>query len=132
MARLNATRGASGPNGRDAILLRTINPSGSATSGKRTVNLVEVLDQTCSELLAIQDYCGTITRLPSDDCAVTAVEAALIGLIVDEAVTNSIKYAHPTGVPGRVTVECQQDHRGGITIEVADDGVGLPENFDPK
>ena len=132
MTRLNTTRGSvGGANGRGAILLRSIKPSWPATAGKRVVNLVEVLDQTCTGLSTV-DYSGSITRLPSDDCAVTSDEAAVIGLIVDEAVTNAIKYSHPTGVPGKITVECQQDHKGGITIDVTDDGVGLPENFDPK
>jgi PAS domain S-box-containing protein len=72
------------------------------------------------------------TRLPSHDCAVTSDDAAVIGLIVGEAVTNAIKFSHPTGVPGKITVHCQQDDKGRITIEVTDDGVGLPENFDPK
>ena len=132
MTRLNTTRGAvGGANGRGAILLRSTKPSWPATAGKRVVNLVEVLDQTCTGLSTV-DYYGSITRLPSDDCAVTSDEAAVIGLIVDEAVTNGMKYSHPTGVPGKITVECQQDHEGGITIDVTDDGVGLPENFDPK
>jgi PAS domain S-box-containing protein len=56
----------------------------------------------------------------------------VIGLIVGEAVRNAIKYSHPTGVAGRIIVRCQQDDRGRITIDVTDDGVGLPENFDPK
>ena len=77
-------------------------------------------------------HSGSLTRLPSDDCAVTSDEAAVIGLIVGEAVTNAIKYSHPTGVPGKITVECQQDDKGRIAIDVTDDGVGLPENFDPK
>ena len=96
------------------------------------VNLVELLDETCAGLLSTVDYSGSLTRLPSDDCAVTSDEAAVIGLIVGEAVTNAITYSHPTGVPGKITVQCQQDDNGRITIDVTDDGVGLPENFDPK
>jgi len=52
-------------------------------------------------------------------------------LIVSEAVTNAVKYAHPAGVPGRIKVDCRRDKDGAILIEVADDGVGLPEGFDP-
>ena len=122
---------ATNANG-SAILLRRIDQPGPATVGKRVVNLVELLDETCAGLLSTVDYSGSLTRLPSDDCAMTSDEAAVIGLIVSEAVTNAIKYAHPTGVPGKITVECRQDHKGGITIDVTDDGVGLPENFDPE
>ena len=119
-------------NGSGAILLRRVNPNEPATVGKGVVNLVEVLDETCALVLSTVDYSGSLARLPSDDSVVTSDAAAMIGLIVDEAVTNAIKYSHPTGVPGKIAVACQEDHNGGITIEVTDDGVGLPENFDPK
>ena len=55
----------------------------------------------------------------------------MIGLIVGEAVGNAIKYSHPTGVAGKITVQCRHHDKGGIAIDVTDDGVGLPENFDP-
>lgn len=133
MSRSSTTLGSAGDaNGSGAILLRRTNPPGPATAGKCVVNLVELLDETCADLLSAVDRSGSLTRLPSDDCAVTSDQAAVIGLIVGEAVTNAIKYSHPTGVPGKITVQCQQDDKGWITIDVTDDGVGLPENFDPK
>ncbi len=57
--------------------------------------------------------------------------AALVALIVGEAVTNAITHAHPTGVEGKIAVECKQDAKGAIVICVTDDGVGLPVDFDP-
>lgn len=56
---------------------------------------------------------------------------ASAGFIVAEAVKNAIKYAHPAGVRGRIEVHCARDADGSIRIDVADDGVGLPEGFDP-
>ena len=43
---------------------------------------------------------------------------------------NAIKYAHPSGVMGNVLIGC---NRAGdaIIVDVADDGVGFPEGFDP-
>jgi two-component sensor histidine kinase len=57
-------------------------------------------------------------------------QALPIGLIVCEVVTNAVKYAHPSGVPGRLAVACGRsgDH---LVIDVVDDGVGLPDGFDP-
>jgi two-component sensor histidine kinase len=49
------------------------------------------------------------------NCVVSARQAIAVGLVVGEAITNALKYSHPTGAP-----------------EVADDGVGLPEDFDPN
>jgi two-component sensor histidine kinase len=65
-------------------------------------------------------------------CLVSPQGAALLGLIVTELVTNSVKYAHPAGTPGRVKILCRSDRDRGLVLSVADDGVGLPEGFDPR
>jgi two-component sensor histidine kinase len=57
-------------------------------------------------------------------------KAVPLGLIVGELVTNSIKYAHPTGIMGVIKIESSR-RNGAIFIEVSDDGVGLPEGLDP-
>jgi two-component sensor histidine kinase len=54
------------------------------------------------------------------------------GLITAELLTNAIKYAHPTGLPVRVQVRCETKDDGSFMVEVTDDGVGFPENFDPS
>jgi|GEM_PF-2847201 len=52
-----------------------------------------------------------------------------MGLIVNELVSNSLKYAFPEGRAGCVTVRF---HGGpeSYVLEVGDDGVGLPEDLD--
>jgi two-component sensor histidine kinase len=65
-------------------------------------------------------------------CFALPERALPIGFIVVELVTNAVKYAHPTGVMGEIKVACTQAANGTITIEVADDGVGLPEGLDPR
>jgi two-component sensor histidine kinase len=66
-----------------------------------------------------------------DTCIVTSQDALPLALIVQELVTNSLKYAHPTGVPGRIEISCGHDGQGTLYVVVADDGVGLPEYLDP-
>jgi two-component sensor histidine kinase len=53
------------------------------------------------------------------------------GLITAELLTNAIKYAHPAGLPVKVHIRCETKDDGSFTVEVTDDGVGFPENFDP-
>ncbi len=65
-------------------------------------------------------------------CTVPSHYALPIGLAVGELVTNAVKYAHPAGVIGVIGIGCAADSRGGLVIEVSDDGVGLPEDFDPR
>lgn len=72
----------------------------------------------------------TLARTGSGECAVASVDVVPLCLIVTEAVTNSLKYAHPAGVRGKLSVGCRKGDDGGLIVEVADDGVGLPEDFD--
>jgi PAS domain S-box-containing protein len=98
------------------------------------VNLATTLDETCCELAAslrCNDHLE-FAWSAANNCALRADKAILVTLIVREAVSNAVKYAHPTGIPGRITVACRQVSEGVIAIEVADDGVGLPEDFNPE
>ena len=65
------------------------------------------------------------------ECFVPARMASLVGLAVNELVMNTIQYAHPSGVAGQVFIGCNRK-RDTIVIDVADDGIGLPEGFDPR
>jgi two-component sensor histidine kinase len=58
-------------------------------------------------------------------------DALHAGLIAAELLTNASKYAHPTGLPVKVNVRCETKSDGSFVLEVTDDGVGFPENFDP-
>lgn len=65
-------------------------------------------------------------------CQAAPNQALLIGFIVGELVTNAVKYAHPTGVPGSITLGCAPRPEGAVMIKVTDDGVGLPDGFDVR
>jgi PAS domain S-box-containing protein len=98
------------------------------------VNVATTLDDTCRELVAslqCNDHLA-FAGPAANNCVLRADKAMLVTLIVKEAVSNAIKYAHPTGIPGRIAVSCSQNSEGVIAIEVTDDGVGLPEDFNPE
>ena len=71
-----------------------------------------------------------LVRAEITDCVVRTEQVIPLCLIVTEVVTNSLKYAHPTGVPGLLSIDCRRETDGSLVVEVADDGVGLPEGFD--
>ena len=74
----------------------------------------------------------TLSHSHPKDGAVAGRQARSVGLIVGELVTNAINFAHPAGVWGRVGVSSRPGAaQGSQCIQVQDDGVGLPENFDP-
>ncbi len=63
---------------------------------------------------------------------VTTGQAARIVGVVREAIMNSLEYAHPTGIPGKIELSSAVQEDGTLRIQIADDGVGLPEGFDTE
>ncbi|MFY9898902.1 MAG: histidine kinase dimerization/phosphoacceptor domain -containing protein [Xanthobacteraceae bacterium] len=59
-----------------------------------------------------------------------ADRAILIGLIINELVSNAGKYAYPDRAGGSIWVRVQTEN-DAIAISVRDEGVGLPPGFDP-
>jgi len=49
-----------------------------------------------------------------------------LGLIINEAVTNSIKYAFPDNRKGKISIS-MSDSMDSITLVLADDGIGMPQ-----
>jgi two-component sensor histidine kinase len=65
-------------------------------------------------------------------CVLSSEKAVTLGLLVGELVTNAVKYAHPAGVAGKISVAASTTHDGSLVVNVSDDGVGLPEGLDPR
>ncbi|WP_080054042.1 tetratricopeptide repeat-containing sensor histidine kinase [Spirosoma aerolatum] len=53
-----------------------------------------------------------------------------IGLILNEAVTNSLKYAFPNKQPGRIAVVLRETTEQTYQLTISDNGVGLPAGLD--
>jgi two-component sensor histidine kinase len=52
------------------------------------------------------------------------------GLVLNELLTNALKYAFPDHGPGQVEVDARRLDDAMIRIEVSDDGIGLPDQLD--
>jgi two-component system, sensor histidine kinase PdtaS len=61
--------------------------------------------------------------------AVSIDTAVPVGLMLNELVTNALKYAFPNGRAGHLLVALDAEADGGITLRVHDDGVGLQPDF---
>jgi two-component sensor histidine kinase len=104
-----------------------------ANAGAARVDLGEYLRSVCgvlSESVCVHRSIALVCDASA--CDVPPEGAALLGLIVAELVTNSVKYAHPSGVPGRIAVRCRRTSDDTLILTVADDGVGLPDGFDAR
>lgn len=98
------------------------------------VDIAVYLGEISNNLATALSFVGELdlSGLTADTWCIEADKAVPLGMVVSELVTNSIKYAHPAGVAGRIDVNCHRTFEGPYRIEIADDGVGLPEGFDPK
>jgi PAS domain S-box-containing protein len=71
----------------------------------------------------------------ADDVQIDLKKAVPCGLILNELISNALKYAFPKGKAGEVRVTFQKIGRGRIEMSVKDDGVGFERPFnikDPK
>lgn len=102
-------------------------------NGGNGVNLGDFLKEI-SEMIGALGPAGKmdLTVDNSSDACIDPRHALLAGLITAELVTNASKYAHPAGLPVKVHLHCETEEDGSFIVEVADDGVGFPENFDPS
>lgn len=57
-------------------------------------------------------------------------QAVSLALVVTELVTNAIKYAFPAGREGQIRLVLERKHET-VVLTVADNGIGLPDDFDP-
>jgi two-component sensor histidine kinase len=55
-----------------------------------------------------------------------------LGLIINELLTNSYKYAFTNRSFGTITIELKEKNAEELELHVSDNGAGLPENFDPS
>lgn len=64
----------------------------------------------------------------SDPIIISADKAIPLGLLVNELVTNAVKYAY-VDRPGVIRVDAREID-GHLLVEISDEGLGLPEGFD--
>jgi two-component sensor histidine kinase/ABC-type nitrate/sulfonate/bicarbonate transport system substrate-binding protein len=88
------------------------------------------LDEYCVRIAApLVGLSGNITlNTEMESIIVPVKEAAPLGLILTELLTNAGKYAFPGGRSGTITLALKKSAAGAI-LEVKDDGAGLPAGF---
>ena len=69
-------------------------------------------------------------RLQISNVMLTLSQAVPVGLILNEAITNAIKYAFPPGKQGLISI-CLTAVNSRCSLEISDNGSGFPEQCDP-
>jgi PAS domain S-box-containing protein len=54
------------------------------------------------------------------------------GLVINELVSNALKYAFPEGRSGEIVVRFCEENGQGLALTVRDNGVGFPSDSDPE
>lgn len=76
---------------------------------------------------SLVDSSGNIGLIVNvDDIRIDSETAMSCGLIVNELITNAIKYAFPQGHKGKIRLTVKALGGGLIELSISDDGVGLP------
>lgn len=89
---------------------------------------IEMKDYFINLSESILDSFGAEKRV-TIECAMDRIDvdidtAVPLGLIVNELLTNTLKYAFPQGHPGKVMIKLQKQTNGALHLEVSDNGIG--------
>ena len=88
--------------------------------------LVDELDRATQDAAMANEASARRIELQADAIRVETDRAVPIGLMVNELVTNALKYAYPKDQPGPVRVQLKRLGEG-LRLVVEDDGVGYPQ-----
>ncbi len=69
-------------------------------------------------------------KLAIEDVSLNIEQAIPCGLIINELVSNSLKYAFPEGEKGTISILSKRLNNNTYQLSVKDDGVGIPNHVD--
>jgi two-component sensor histidine kinase len=101
----------------------------SAQQGSPTIDIQEYLSTCCQNLGdTLRDVRPIAIRVSVPRMLLPSDKAVVIGLIVNELVTNAFKYAFPDERGGTVAVRLDALSESELELVVEDDGKGCPED----
>jgi two-component sensor histidine kinase/sensor domain CHASE-containing protein len=80
-------------------------------------NTYKVNDSICVNIDVEHIYLGVDRAIPC-------------GLIINELITNALKYAFPDGRKGEIYIRFYKGGDREVILDIEDNGIGLPEDFD--
>jgi two-component sensor histidine kinase len=89
---------------------------------------------TCLTKALLQTHCdkaGSVDIIThADNIFLEVAQALPCSLVINELVTNSLKHAFPAGCAGEIRIGFSRSDDDTYTFTVADNGSGLPQDFD--
>jgi len=91
----------------------------------------EYIMKITGELVNAYNFNGNITfDYDLEDVSLDLQTAIPMGLIINEIITNSLKHAFKNRKNGRIKISCHCVEKKLCELTVADNGIGLPKDFD--
>jgi two-component sensor histidine kinase len=75
---------------------------------------------------------GIKIEVKSEQIELDIGRAIPCGIIINELMTNALKYAFPDKKKGTVWIAFRSKDSGDYLLEIGDNGIGLPEQIDPE
>ncbi len=98
-----------------------------------TLDFGKYLRDVAELVVNFSNYAGAVRlSVESDPIYLDLDTAVPVSLILNELITNALKYAFPDGRGGSIRVALRRDSDEGAILSVEDDGIGLPADLDWK
>lgn len=96
------------------------------------INFKDYIYRIASDLLMVykNSYKNINLEIDVENISLEIDKAIPCGLIVNELLTNALKYAFPDSRKGTIRVVLRQSNGGELELIVSDNGVGIPPELD--
>jgi len=95
------------------------------------INFAEYLNELCSFLLSAYKFDSqkVFFKIDLQNVYLDMDQALTLGLIVNELVSNSLKYAFPNGLEGQIKISMKKNGSQNL-LRVYDNGIGIPPEIE--
>ncbi|MDB5647608.1 MAG: ATPase [Methylobacterium sp.] len=92
----------------------------------------QTLRELCADLLDATGAQNIVCLVDTPPVRLDLTQLTTLSLLVVEVVTNALKHAFPAGTRGTITIQLERLETEQLTLTIADDGRGMPADFDPE
>ena len=99
-----------------------------------SIDLKEYYDELIKMLLdSLKIQPEKISLIVDTESIYVLIDIAIpCGLILNELLTNALKYAFPDNKKGEITIRLKRVDQDNIELQVRDNGIGLPPDIDSR
>lgn len=109
--------------------IATVHRQLQTTGSLANVSVGPFLQRLCESMKEVAPRRITKIALQADEAEAPSAVASTLGLVVAELIGNSFKHAYSAEKPGAIYIN-YKNKKPGWTLDVTDEGAGLPETFD--